>query len=253
MTLGFAAQLRGEYEEGEQSTSEALQTLGDSVDAWLSHAGHRLLGVLHTGRENNAAKAELERALGIARQMGFQVDEVETLARIGRLHRLQGDLEGAINAFENSILLSREAGTTPFVDRVRSQVAAIYRYLDDHDRARAALNLGPNVLEAQLGRNLLPAHLLVQLGALALEEGQLGESRSMLELAVTRADEEGDRVQRVLARDALARLRLAEGDNTEADATRDSADQLAEEAKPFLAPAERVDSFAINLIRSEYQ
>jgi hypothetical protein len=46
-TLGFAAQLCGDIEEGERVTHLALEIPGRSIDAWLTHASHRLLGRLH--------------------------------------------------------------------------------------------------------------------------------------------------------------------------------------------------------------
>jgi hypothetical protein len=72
---------------------EGLDILGRSIDAWLTHASHRLLGVLGMAQGDFAsAHGHLEVALQVTREMGFRVDEAQTMARVGRLYRLQGDV-----------------------------------------------------------------------------------------------------------------------------------------------------------------
>jgi tetratricopeptide (TPR) repeat protein len=242
LTLGFAAQLCGDIEEGERVTSLALDILGRSIDAWLTHAGHRLLGVLGmTKGQFVLASEHLEVALDIARQMDFKVDEAQTMARVGRLHRLWGDKRASIDAFEQALLLSREAGDTLTAELVRSQLASIHRAAGDIDLARRIIQRDSSMADFSRQSSGLPSHRLVQLGALALEEGHADQARLILEQAVILADDESDPIQRVLSRDALAVALDAGGAPDAAGAICVEADALAIVAAPHLDRVERVD------------
>jgi tetratricopeptide (TPR) repeat protein len=242
LTLGFAAQLCGETEEGERVSRLALDILGRSIDAWLTHAGHRLLGVLGMTKGHfGLASEHLEVALDIARQMDFRVDEAQTMARVGRLHRLRGDERASIDAFEQALLLSREAGDTPSAELVRSQLASIHRAAGDLDLARRIIQRDSPIAEFPRQSSGLPSHRLVQLGALALDEGHTDQARLILEEAVILADDESDPIQRVLSRDALAVALDAGGAADAATALRVEAEALAVVAAPHLDRVERVD------------
>ena len=75
----------------------------------------------------------------------------------------------------------------------------------------------------------------------ALDDGRVDEAGAILARARALADDEGDLIQRVLARDALAKALNAGGAELDATAIRAEAEALALTAAPILDPVERVD------------
>jgi predicted ATPase/DNA-binding SARP family transcriptional activator len=125
LTIGWAHALRGEHVDAARETCAALGGLTVD-DAWITHAGHRLLGVLDTevGRYEDAL-AHYAIALQTARAIGSATDEGQTLARIASTQILSGDLGAAADTLEAALTVSRFAGDHATVAAVALQLAAL--------------------------------------------------------------------------------------------------------------------------------
>ena len=129
LTVAWADALSGDLDGARDETIAALTNPGSASDAWIAHAGHRLLGVLDTqdGRYDEAL-AHYAVALDTARAMGSTADECQMLARIATAHSLKGDHPEALATLNAALAMSRLAGdlaTERAVRAARDQIARL--------------------------------------------------------------------------------------------------------------------------------
>jgi tetratricopeptide (TPR) repeat protein len=149
--------------------SEAAQLLRDALEVLPDSAlVHWWLGSVHDGLNRVAeARRHFEQAAGAALPTG----RADLLAAAGRLARIEGDFEGAAQAFE------RRMRAVPNDPAVRRQLARIYLEQDRVDQALAEV-----VAAVLIDPSDAEAHALV--GQIDLDAGRHGDAAAALRRAL---------------------------------------------------------------------
>ena len=120
LSIGWAEHLNGHEDRAERACRAALDALSPATDGWVTHAAHRLLGVLAAeAGDYPRAFAEYGSALAAARAMGSTTDEGQVLARIAATQAQAGDRAAAAETYRVAWQLSRLAGDQVSVESAR--------------------------------------------------------------------------------------------------------------------------------------
>ncbi len=126
VSIGWAEYLNGRVDRAERAASDALEAIRVSPDGWVTHAAHRLLGVLAADAgDYPLAQREFHAALEVARTMGSSTDEGQVLARIAVTHLQSGDSSAALGSYREALRTSRQAGDHVTVTAAREALEAL--------------------------------------------------------------------------------------------------------------------------------
>lgn len=128
LTIAWANLLQGDRVGAGAEAQLALDALGATTQPWITHAGHRLLGVLATDTgQYDVALDHYRVALDMARAMGSLTDEGQTLARIATTQLLRGDHVEGLDSLERALAVSRRAGDKATAGDVSDRIEALRR------------------------------------------------------------------------------------------------------------------------------
>ncbi len=208
----------------------ALQTLDQAVSlarqagdpALLHHVLCELWGV---GRLPQA-RAALEEALLLVRQLGDTQEEVGTLAKLADLLARQGDFEAARDAAAQGWELAQRVDSPAYGAWNRRALGQAWLGLGDPETGLAHLRGAAQTFEA-LNWQAMLAGTLLRLGAALFRAGQTAEARAVLECVLHLSQATHETYESAYALAILAELQLTTGE-------RQAGNQALEEATALI-------------------
>jgi predicted ATPase len=111
VSIGWAEYLRDRSDNAERYLESSLESLGASPDAWVTHAAHRLRGVVAAkGGDDASAVRHFEAALTGARALGSTTDEGQVLADLAAARARTGATAAAAETYRAARRVSHLAG-----------------------------------------------------------------------------------------------------------------------------------------------
>jgi predicted ATPase/DNA-binding CsgD family transcriptional regulator len=204
--IGLDHRVRHELPAARSSLEECLAVAREAQDPQGLRFGLVGLGSLAIEQgDYDTAEPLLEEAIAVARDLGEAYSEAEALQRLGELALGRGDYDRARELVERALALVSDVGG-PRGWAPLLLLARVARADSRPGRARRiiAQGLAENGTDA-------PCEVLHLMGALALEDGNLGEATGLLEAARHLAGGLGMKGTLALALHDLGRLARAAG------------------------------------------
>lgn len=190
----------------------------------LLSLAYRFSGMVqHGARDLEGAQAELERALGVAREHGVGPAEIQALVALGTILMARGEPEAARTHFEEALAgLEREYGPDhPRITAALTNLAAVYRETGEPRRAQQAHERAL----ALLRRALPPDHpevatSMTNLAGATMDLGELERASSLVVEAIAMLERSlgAEHPDVAWANHLLAEIRTRQGDHAGAAA-----------------------------------
>lgn len=230
LDLGAALRRLRRLPEAESELERSAASAEDSDDRTALVEAIGALATLRAevGRTDEAA-AGYERAVELAREMGYRHREGVSLVNLGTVRLTMSEPGAAAAAFDAALTVFEELGNSRGVATVRLNRAWLaYRWLGDHGPARADAEAAVRYFAA-VGNQAMASAGLETLAAIDREAGEFAAAATTLERALARADEAGDRRAEVQVRRGRAELALARDDAEAALVELGAAEALADD------------------------
>jgi eukaryotic-like serine/threonine-protein kinase len=217
---GDLAGARTDYEQALSAFSELGQKFG------VASAENKLANLLYEQSHYPEAKTMYERSLATYTEMGAKSGMALTEGNLGNIQYALGDLPQARKMYEESLALARESQDNSSVAQNLQSIGNVLEAQGDMDTARKsyeqalAVRKALSDADAMLGPELALATLLI-------EQGHPATAESLSRQAVEKFRNEKSPQDEANALAVLARSLLKEGKIHEAEATIDTASQLA--------------------------
>ncbi len=143
-------------------------------------------------RDPQAARARLERSLGIYLSTNNLRRQAYPLANLGMVASYQGDYASAQTYYEKALSISREVGHRPGESLILQNLGWILGMRGDYDNARIYLERSLS-LSRETGHRTSELYALINLGACLETLGQAGIALHYAEQALALSREMGDR------------------------------------------------------------
>ena len=177
--LEYFWRLRGHLSEGWRWLEAALLRRGGAPPAVRAKALNVAAIVAHRQGEPELAKAYLEEALALYRDLDDERGVARMLSNLGGVAALEGDLERATALFEETLPLFRNAGDDRALMITLSNLASMADMGGDHERGVALGEEGLAVAR-RLGDQDQTSIALHNLGRAALRRGRHAEAGTRL-------------------------------------------------------------------------
>ncbi len=123
LSIGWAEHLLDRPDNADRYVESSLESLGAFPDAWVTHAAHRLRGVVAAKGGNDAsAVRHFEAALTGARALGSMIDEGQVLAHLAGARARTGETAAAAETYRAAQRASRLAGDQVTLDSVHREL-----------------------------------------------------------------------------------------------------------------------------------
>lgn len=123
LSIGWAEHLLDHPVTADRYVESSLESLGAFPDAWVTHAAHRLRGVVAAKGGNHAsAVRHFEAALTGARALGSMTDEGQVLAHLAAARARTGEVAAAAETYRAAQRASRLAGDHVTLDSVHREL-----------------------------------------------------------------------------------------------------------------------------------
>ncbi len=242
-----AARWEGDARLAEEAAQEALAAAQAAGRPDLEASAAIGLASLHISRyEYASADALIERAETLAGESGSLVVRANALAARADLLRNQGELDEAEQLYEQALGLVTESGGAVLQGKLTNHLGMIAWSKRDLPRAERLLREASRTLSAVQDRGTL-CESQRMLAEVLLEQGRVDEAERFA-LAARETVGPEDVSSRGTTRMALARVRAAQGRDTEAEKLfRDALDIVA--ASDYPRVAEDVRKFFARFLR----
>ena len=231
----------GNTEAARDACAEASRQLERVGDPWLLVHTEAMLGAVAQGEQRFGDACEhLARAATQAHHSGFAATEAYHLANLGRAQHQSGDLAIAADTLRRAVDVARSTGDLRVTALARVRLSRVLLARGDRDESLATLRSARDwYCDAGGGDGARLAECLFAASGGCPDPG---EAAARLESLLREARTVGDAEVEVLALDALARLRAAEGDTDGAAELLVSADAVMPRARFHVTEADRIDA-----------
>jgi predicted ATPase/DNA-binding SARP family transcriptional activator len=123
LSIGWAEHLLDHPDIADRCVESALESLGTFPDAWVTHAAHRLRGVVAAAAgDDPSAVVHFEAALTGARALGSMTDEGQVLAHLAAARARTGETALAAETYRDAQRASRLAGDHVTLDSAHREL-----------------------------------------------------------------------------------------------------------------------------------
>jgi non-specific serine/threonine protein kinase len=183
-TIGGYWLTRGHFSEGRRWYEAGLRTPTEISKAARADGLFGAGFLATTQADYAAAQALTEESLALARQMNDQRRVGVALYGLGRVAMYEGDLEQADWLYQECVQIARDLGDMNLLSNALGNLGGVATDLGDYERAAGYLN-EVAVLTEETGELLGIAMNANDRAYLALKQGRLETSRSLVETCLT--------------------------------------------------------------------
>jgi len=213
---GLSLSRIGQLNEATEWLAQSLatyKTLGDEQRVAMLHMelGTAYLAIGHYGE----ALTHYNRSLEHWRQTENIAQQANLLNNLAVLHHRQGDYEQAASLLEEALTCARQSGYARMEAFALSGIGDLYADLEALEAALAAYQQAHEIAQ-EVDERFLLLYLDLAQAALARSQGELAQARALLESAERQAQKSGSTYEQGLYLLEMGRLALAEGNHLEA-------------------------------------
>ena len=230
--------LRGRLNQGRALLGGALERAADSRATLRAKALNGASTLAFAQGDYGAARAALEQALAIQRELGNQSAVARMLSNLGGIAAFQGDFDRALLLNEEAVALLRELGETGTLAGALNNLGSVFSDRGDFDRAARVAEESAE-LYRQVGDHEGLTVALLNRGYAELERDDLDAAREALRESLRRSLPVGAAVRIVPCLDALAALWARLGDSLLAARLLAATDALSEQSEVARQPYEQ--------------
>ncbi len=177
---------------------------------------HMELGTVYLGAGRyEEALTHYNHALGYWQKTENVAQQANLLNNLGVLHHLRGDYEQASSLLEKALTCARQSGYARIEAFTLSGIGDLYTDLDAPKAALEAYHQAQEIAQ-RVDERFLLLYLDLAQAALARSQGESAQAHNLLELARRRAQESDSNFEHGLYQLEMGRLALAEGNPLEA-------------------------------------
>jgi DNA-binding CsgD family transcriptional regulator/tetratricopeptide (TPR) repeat protein len=206
--------IRNDFAEGQRRLTEALSLPGPMRTAAWAKALTALGYMTHNRSDFPRARALLEEALAVWRELGDQRGIAMALAHTASLDWNEGNLDRARDQGEEALTTYRRLGDRFDVSTALQILGAISLLSGDYPRARAELEEGLQLLQGL--DSAVKGALASTLGWLSLAEGDERRAAALWEEQLASCRKRGHELAIAVCQDALGWLALRQGNHKRA-------------------------------------
>lgn len=187
-----------------RKASEIWRRLGNLGE--LATTLNNLAVLLHTQGQFQAAQQVAAEAVDLAQRTGYTRSEAIALLTLGDVHLALGEYPDALESYTTGLEKAYQSMEAQAIAYGTAALGECHRLLGDHQKSAVLLRQA----EADARSREQPYELglyLSSLGALARDEGDLGQSAELLQRACSLLDSTGYRSAQAVARFHLAHTR----------------------------------------------
>jgi predicted ATPase/DNA-binding SARP family transcriptional activator len=231
---------------GDTATAAAGCRAADALvvalgDDWATGHLHGALGFLAQAEHRYGdATDHLQQAAHAAERLGFRATQALHLATLGRILQRAGELDAALAALQQSVMIGLDIKDLRVVALGRVRLARVLRAQGEEAAAAEAAHAADHWFRTSGGGE--GARLAACLAAAIDAAAGDGDAPERLRGVLQDARQHGDHEIEVLTLDALARWAAAAGDPLAAQRHLSAADALRPTVQHLLDEADRVDA-----------
>jgi tetratricopeptide (TPR) repeat protein len=215
--VSWLALLQGDLDRAEEASEEGLELEGVELfrtgggDSTAAELQKTLAMVVGTRGELEREAELLEESLALSREAGSLRGMALSLFILGGAWRARGDYEGATRHFEEALTMFRQTGDRARIASVLTHLGVTFLVQGDLERATAASGEAAAMLREQKHTSYL-AYALSDLGWAALLGGDTERARALHIESTRLLLDAGDRLAIPLTLEGLACLAAARGE-----------------------------------------
>ena len=215
--VSLLAIYQGDFDRAVSASEEGLELEG--VELFRRGGGvsvaaelRRTMGLAVAHRgEDERAMEFFEESLALSREAGNSRGVANSLFRLGMMWRVEGDFERATELMEEALALCRESGDPALLASILTHLGITFVFQGDLERAKAPLEEAAALLREQKHRTFL-AVALMYLGWAALLQSDSELARALHTEGLELQQEVGDRPAASESLGALACVAQAQGE-----------------------------------------